>query len=128
MTLMTNSSIGLRDRSRVLLRNRLASLGMVDAASVTSAEDALQRELDLIEHYDIAPLFAFLCDYAAALARNDIPAQAIGIAGGSMVLFASGLSHVFPPDEGLLFEHFFDGSKFYSVAARSICFWMCPAG
>lgn len=111
---MTNFSIGLRDRSRALLRNRLASLGMVDAASVTSAEDALQRELDLIEHYDIAPLFAFLCDYAAALARNDILAQAIGYAGGSMILFASGLSHVFPPDEGLLFEHFFDGSKFYS--------------
>jgi hypothetical protein len=44
--------------------------------------------------------------------------QAIGIAGGSMVLFACGLSHVFPPDEGLLFEHFFDGSKFYSVGRK----------
>jgi hypothetical protein len=91
---------------------------MVDAKRVTAAEDALQRELDLIEQHEIVPLFEFLCDYAAALARNDIPVQAIGIAGGSMVLFASGLSHVFPPDEGLLFEHFFDGSKFYSVGRK----------
>jgi hypothetical protein len=115
---MVKPSVGLRNRCRRVLRGRLASLGIVDAASVSAADDALQRELDLIEHYDIAPLFEYFCDYAEALARNDIPAQAIGIAGGSMVLFASGLSHVFPPDEGLLFEHFFDGSKFYSVGRK----------
>ena len=124
---MVKSSIGLRNRCRTLLRSRLASLGMVDAAIVSAAADALQRELDLIEHYDIAPLFEFFCDYAAALARNGIPVQAIGIAGGSMVLFASGLSHVIPPDEGLLFDHFFDGSKFYSVGRKIFLFLDVPA-
>lgn len=123
---MVNSSTAFRHRSLKLLQARLASLGMVDSASMTAAEDALQSELDLIAQHEITPLFAFLCDFAAALERNDIPAQAFGIAGGSIVLFACGLSHVFPPDEGLLFEHFFDGSKFYSIGRKINLFLDVP--
>lgn len=115
---MANAFVNLRNRCRTLLKKRLAAVGILDAASVTAAEDALQSELGLIEHYGIAPLFAYFCDFAEALARNDLPVQAIGIAGGSMVLFACGLSHVFPPEVGLLFEHFFDGSKFYSSGRK----------
>lgn len=91
---------------------------MADAATLATAEAALKRELDQIEDYEIAPPFLFLCDFAATLAKNDIPVQAIGIAGGSMLLFASGLCHVYPPEEGLFFEHFFDGSKFHSVGRK----------
>lgn len=118
MTSTVESAADLRRRSRALLRKRLLSLGITDAARTAMAEEALQKELALIEQHDIASLFSFLCDCGETLLREEIPVQAIGTASGSMILFACGLSHVFPPDDGLSFEHFFDGSKFYSVGRK----------
>jgi DNA polymerase III subunit alpha len=71
----------------------------------------LTHELEVIEHWKLAPYFLLVWDIVEEARRRGIPAVARGSAASSMVTFCLGISRVCPLRWGLYFERFLNEQR-----------------
>ena len=71
----------------------------------------LTHELEVIEHWHLAPYFLLVLDIVEEARRRGIPAVARGSAASSMVTYALGISRVCPLRWGLYFERFLNEQR-----------------
>jgi DNA polymerase III subunit alpha len=71
----------------------------------------LTRELEVIEHWHLAPYFLLVYDIVEEARRRGIPAVARGSAASSMVTYCLGISRVCPLRWGLYFERFLNEQR-----------------
>ena len=71
----------------------------------------LTHELEVIEHWHLAPYFLLVYDIVEEARRRGIPAIARGSAASSMVTYALGISRVCPLRWGLYFERFLNEQR-----------------
>ena len=71
----------------------------------------LTHELEVIEHWKLAPYFLLVHDIVQEARRRGIPAVARGSAASSMVTYCLGISRVCPLHWGLHFERFLNEQR-----------------
>src|ERR1051325_2210069 len=71
----------------------------------------LTHELEVIEHWQLAPYFLLVHDIVEEARRRGIPAVARGSAASSMVTYCLGISRVCPLRWGLYFERFLNEQR-----------------
>ena len=71
----------------------------------------LTHELEVIEHWHLAPYFLLVLDIVEEARRRGIPAVARGSAASSMVTYCLGISRVCPQRWGLYFERFLNEQR-----------------
>jgi DNA polymerase III subunit alpha len=71
----------------------------------------LTHELEVIEHWKLAPYFLLVWDIVEEARRRGIPAVARGSAASSMVTYCLGISRVCPLRWGLYFERFLNEQR-----------------
>ncbi|HEV2194825.1 MAG TPA: DNA polymerase III subunit alpha [Candidatus Acidoferrum sp.] len=71
----------------------------------------LTHELEVIEHWHLAPYFLLVYDIVEEARRRGIPAAARGSAASSMVTYCLGISRVCPLRWGLYFERFLNEQR-----------------
>jgi DNA polymerase III subunit alpha len=71
----------------------------------------LTHELEVIEHWQLAPYFLLVWDIVEEARRRGIPAVARGSAASSMVTYCLGISRVCPLRWGLYFERFLNEQR-----------------
>jgi DNA-directed DNA polymerase III PolC len=71
----------------------------------------LTHELEVIEHWQLAPYFLLVLDIVEEARRRGIPAVARGSAASSMVTYCLGISRVCPLRWGLYFERFLNEQR-----------------
>ena len=71
----------------------------------------LTHELEVIEHWKLAPYFLLVWDIVEEARRRGIPAVARGSAASSMVAYCLGISRVCPLRWGLYFERFLNEQR-----------------
>ena len=71
----------------------------------------LTHELEVIEHWQLAPYFLLVYDIVQEARRRGIPAVARGSAASSMVSYCLGISRVCPLRWGLYFERFLNEQR-----------------
>jgi len=71
----------------------------------------LTHELEVIEHWKLAPYFLLVYDIVEEARRRGIPAVARGSAASSMVTYCLGISRVCPLRWGLYFERFLNEQR-----------------
>jgi DNA-directed DNA polymerase III PolC len=71
----------------------------------------LTHELEVIEHWHLAPYFLLVYDIVEEARRRGIPAVARGSAASSMVTYCLGISRVCPLRWGLYFERFLNEQR-----------------
>jgi DNA-directed DNA polymerase III PolC len=71
----------------------------------------LTHELEVIEHWQLAPYFLLVYDIVQEARRRGIPAVARGSAASSMVTYCLGISRVCPLRWGLYFERFLNEQR-----------------
>ena len=71
----------------------------------------LTHELEVIEHWQLAPYFLLVQDIVEEARRRGIPAVARGSAASSMVTYCLGISRVCPLRWGLYFERFLNEQR-----------------
>ena len=71
----------------------------------------LTHELEVIEHWKLAPYFLLVWDIVEEARRRGIPAVARGSAASSMVTYCLGISCVCPLRWGLYFERFLNEQR-----------------
>jgi len=71
----------------------------------------LTHELEVIEHWHLAPYFLLVHDIVEEARRRGIPAVARGSAASSMVTYCLGISRVCPLRWGLYFERFLNEQR-----------------
>jgi DNA-directed DNA polymerase III PolC len=71
----------------------------------------LTHELEVIEHWHLAPYFLLVLDIVEEARRRGIPAVARGSAASSMVTYCLGISRVCPLRWGLYFERFLNEQR-----------------
>ncbi len=71
----------------------------------------LAHELEVIEHWQLAPYFLLVHDIVEEARRRGIPAVARGSAASSMVTYCLGISRVCPLRWGLYFERFLNEQR-----------------
>jgi DNA-directed DNA polymerase III PolC len=71
----------------------------------------LTHELEVIEHWKLAPYFLLVLEIVEEARRRGIPAVARGSAASSMVTYCLGISRVCPLRWGLYFERFLNEQR-----------------
>lgn len=71
----------------------------------------LTHELEVIEHWHLAPYFLLVLEIVEEARRRGIPAVARGSAASSMVTYCLGISRVCPLRWGLYFERFLNEQR-----------------
>ena len=71
----------------------------------------LTHELEVIEHWQLAPYFLLVLNIVEEARRRGIPAVARGSAASSMVTYCLGISRVCPLRWGLYFERFLNEQR-----------------